>query len=113
VPTDAEIIANSCRRLTYFKDRITLRLNRLRDDGNLHGMLFKANHALEKVADYTKLPDGTWVVEVRQLKLRLTGPSPTDCRFRLLAEFDERVAKWIVAVTERGSSSKSQLAPKI
>lgn len=23
-------------------------------------MLFKANHALEKVADYTKLPDGTW-----------------------------------------------------
>lgn len=92
---------------------ITIRLNQLRDDGNVRGMLFKANHALEKVADYTKLPDGTWVVEVRQLKLRVTGPSPTDCRFRLLAEFDDRLAKWIVAVTEGDSSSESQPSPKI
>ena len=43
--------------------------------------LFEANHAREKVADYTKLADGTWAVEVRALKLRATAPTPTDRKF--------------------------------
>jgi len=76
-------------------------------------MLFEANHALEKVADYTKLPDGTWAVEVRVLKLRVTGPTPTDCRFRLLKEFDERLAAWILAIADGKPRSDSQLSPKI
>ena len=74
-------------------------------------MLFKVNHALEKVADYTKLPDGTWVVEVPALRLRVTGDSPTECRYRLLDEFDSRLAAWIVGVTEAGPQSESQLIP--
>jgi len=76
-------------------------------------MLFKANHALEKVADYTKLPDGTWIVEVPALRLRVTGDSPTDCRFRLLDEFDSRLAAWIVGVTEAEPPSESQVFPQI
>jgi hypothetical protein len=64
-------------------------------------MLFEANHALEKEADYTKLPDGTWEVEVRALKLRVTGPTPTDRRFRLLVGFDKRLAGWILGISHR------------
>jgi hypothetical protein len=85
---------------------VTLRLKWLRDDGNVRFMLFKANHALEKVADYTKLPDDTWVVEVRALRLRVSGPSPSECRFRLLAEFDERMAH-----TLRRKSDAPKTAP--
>jgi hypothetical protein len=51
-------------------------------------MFFKANHAFEAVADYTKLPDGTWVVEVPTLKLRVIGRTPIECKHRLLDEFD-------------------------
>ncbi len=76
-------------------------------------MLFEANHALEKVADYTKLPDGTWAVEVRALKLRVTGPTPTDCRFRLLAEFDKRLAAWILGIAAGNPPSQSQLSPEL
>jgi hypothetical protein len=76
-------------------------------------MFFKAPRALEKVADYTKLPDGTWTAEVPALRLRVTGDSPTECRYRLLDELDARLAAWIVAVTEGGSSSNSELSPEI
>jgi hypothetical protein len=76
-------------------------------------MLFEANHALEKVADYTKLPDGTWAVEIRALKLRATGPTPTDCRFLLLKEFDERLAAWILGIAHGGLPAESQLSPKL
>lgn len=68
-------------------------------------MLFDANHALEKVADYTKLPDGTWTVEVRALNLRATGPTPTDCQFRLFMEFDKRLAAWILQIAKAGPDS--------
>jgi hypothetical protein len=88
-------------------------LNCLFDDGNVPFMLFDANHALEKVADYTKLPDGTWVVEVRALRLRVSGPSPTACRFKLLAEFDKKLAAWILAVSQTGSSADSDFSPQI
>jgi hypothetical protein len=96
-----------------FRDRLTLRLNCLHDDGNVRVMLFDANHALEKVADYTKLPDGTWIVEVPALRLRASGPSPTDCKFRLFVEFDKKIAAWIFAVTQTGSSANSDLSPEI
>ena len=76
-------------------------------------MLFKANHALEKVADYTKLPDGTWVVEIRALQLRVSAPTPSACRFRLLAEFDERMAAWILTVAEGGSTGEPRPSPEI
>ena len=92
---------------------MTIRLNQFGDDGKLPVMFFKVNHALEAVADYTKLPDGTWVVEVRALRLRATGSSPTDCKYRLLDKFDERIAGWIVAVAEGASCDKSRLTPEI
>ena len=69
-------------------------------------MFFDANHALKKVADYKQLPDGTWTAEVRALKLHVSGPTPTDCWFRLIAEFDKRVAAWIVQMTKSGSLPK-------
>jgi hypothetical protein len=73
-------------------------------------MFFKANHALEAVADYTKLPDGTWTVEVPALKLRVIGRTPIECKHRLLDEFDLRLAEWIVGVTE-GSEPAQSLIP--
>lgn len=76
-------------------------------------MFFKANHALEAVADYTKLPDGTWTVEVRALNLRVTGRTPIECKHRLLDEFDLRLAEWIVGLTEAQPPSRSRLSPKI
>jgi len=76
-------------------------------------MLFEANRAIEEVADYTKLPDGTWAVEVRALKLRVTGSTPTDCRFLLLKEFDQRLAAWIIGIAHGGPPSDTQLSPKI
>ncbi len=76
-------------------------------------MFFKANRALEKVADYTKLSDGTWVVEVSALELRVTGSTPTECRFRLLDEFDERIATWVAGTSTGRAPSQSQLKPEI
>ena len=76
-------------------------------------MLFDANHALEKIADYTKLPDGTWTVEVRALKLHVTGPTPTACKFRLLKEFDERIAAWILRIAQGQPPSPTEVSPEI
>ena len=73
-------------------------------------MFFKANHALEAVADYTKLPDGTWAVEVPALKLRVIGRTPIECKHNLLDEFDVRLAEWIVR-RSTGSTAPSQISP--
>jgi hypothetical protein len=69
-------------------------------------MFFDANHALKNVAAYKQLPDGTWTAEVAALKLHVSGPTPNDCWFRLIEEFDKRVAAWIVQMTKGGSQPK-------
>lgn len=75
-------------------------------------MFFKANHALEAVADYTKLPDGTWAVEVPALKLRVVGRTPIECKHRMLDEFGLRLAEWIV-LRSTGSPDASPIPPDI
>ena len=76
-------------------------------------MFFAAYHALEKIADYSKLADGSWAVEIQALKLRVTGSTPTDCRFKLLAEFDDRLAALILDTAHERPADHSQLSPRI
>lgn len=73
-------------------------------------MLYDTNRALEKVADYTKLSDGTWAVEVRALNLRATGTTPTECKIELVMQFDKRLAAWLLQVA-KGDPNSEPLIP--
>ena len=63
-------------------------------------ILFKTYRLLDTLTEYSKLPDGTWVAELRAPQLRVTGPSPNDCRHRLLDRLDELFAEWLVRKTQ-------------
>jgi hypothetical protein len=70
-------------------------LHRLRDDDIV--MFFTTSREIERLTEYTKLPDGTWVAELRAPRLRATGLSPNDCRHNLLNHFDALLAEWLTS----------------
>jgi hypothetical protein len=105
-------ISAHCSSSDLFALGATMGLNRSCDDGIfLFIMLFNTARTLERLTDYTKLPDGTWAAEVRVLRLRVTGMTPTDCKHELLSELDARLAAWLASIAQGDSCSPAGLTP--
>ena len=66
-------------------------------------MFFATSREIERLTEYTKLPDGTWAAELRAPRLRATGLSPNDCRHDLLTHFDALLVEWLTRAQQSPS----------
>lgn len=68
-------------------------------------MLTKSSNMLDRVAEYTKQPDGSWHADLyRPIRVHAEGRSTGDCKWKILEGFDDALADWLERIQELPSA---------